>query len=419
MYVWQSLCQVLLVDVLIFLLLQLNDCLNGATHGPVHIMIGGAWGDNTVFNDVEYVRKPSKLLFFKVLWRMGWTRCPTSCDSTDYDSCRCSVPQEYIDTYGAKEILESANITYALAAQIASLSYTDADYVTLLRSVEDPGIVGDFYSSAAAFDPIFWPLHGAAERLAALKRIYISMGETAEWDPKWQFTAYSKYSPAAYLNGVCDWSAVGDSYTDLTLPSCTLGEQCYGHHEDDILEFHSFVANETYTNVEFFDFMHPWTESLPYVYDTFDFDYCADVGEAFDPYAVASDDIAPAAVMKEMNSAANTAINVAAATADGANVVPDSVTGPLTTTAGVRPPPSVSSSSATITSTSKKSSRGKSRGPNILIDKDSIETVAVKHNAAQAARAKSDIPLDLLNENNGIVTYASLQAYSESRRRRQ
>jgi hypothetical protein len=48
---------------------DINDCLNGATHGPVHILIGGAWGEGTLFDDpdIEFVQMPDKLLFFKVV----------------------------------------------------------------------------------------------------------------------------------------------------------------------------------------------------------------------------------------------------------------------------------------------------------------------------------------------------------------
>ena len=35
---------------------------------------------------------------------------------------------------------------------------------------------------------------------------------------------------------------------------------------------------ETYTNAEFYEFVHPWSDSLPYTYDKFDFDYCASYG---------------------------------------------------------------------------------------------------------------------------------------------
>ena len=47
---------------------DINDCLNGATHGPVHILIGGAWGEGTLFDDpdIEFAQMPDKLLFFKV-----------------------------------------------------------------------------------------------------------------------------------------------------------------------------------------------------------------------------------------------------------------------------------------------------------------------------------------------------------------
>ena len=63
-----------------------------------------------------------------------------------------------------------------------------------------------------------------------------------------------------------------------------LGASCYGHGEDDILEFSGFIDDDTYTNSEFLEFIHPWNEDLLYTYDTFDFDYCADVGYEFDPF---------------------------------------------------------------------------------------------------------------------------------------
>ena len=50
--------------------------LNGAMHGPVHIFIGGSWGRGSLFDeaDIEFCQMPDKLLFFQVLWRMGYTR---------------------------------------------------------------------------------------------------------------------------------------------------------------------------------------------------------------------------------------------------------------------------------------------------------------------------------------------------------
>ena len=259
---------------------DINDCLNGATHGPVHILIGGAWGEGNLFDDedIEGAQMPDKLLFFKVLWRKGWTRCPSSC--TKGVPCKCSVPDQYITDYGADYILKDTNVYYGLEKYLE-----DADddlKLKFLRAVEDPGIAGEMFSSAAAFDPTFWPLHGAMERLVDLKRIYIEQGYFTTFDGTWGFVEYNKYSGAAYLDGVCDWSKVAGA-GDLTLPTCTMDVTCYGHQENDQLEFSDFLGTgDTYTNAEFWEFMHPWTDSLPYTYDTFDFDYCDEQGYPFD-----------------------------------------------------------------------------------------------------------------------------------------
>lgn len=34
--------------------------------------------------------------------------------------------------------------------------------------------------------------------------------------------------------------------------------------------------NDAYTNIDFYNLMHPWSDELPYTYDTFDYDYCDD-----------------------------------------------------------------------------------------------------------------------------------------------
>ena len=45
------------------------------------------------------------------------------------------------------------------------------------------------------------------------------------------------------------------------------------------MEFSNFLnQGEQYTNRHFYDFTHPWSDELPYTYDAFDFDYCADEG---------------------------------------------------------------------------------------------------------------------------------------------
>ena len=54
---------------------------------------------------------------------------------------------------------------------------------------------------------------------------------------------------------------------------------CYGHGQNDLLDFSNFLGNDdTYTNIGFYDFIHPWNNNLPYTYDTYDFDYCVQQG---------------------------------------------------------------------------------------------------------------------------------------------
>jgi hypothetical protein len=55
------------------------------------------------------------------------------------------------------------------------------------------------------------------------------------------------------------------------------------------LEFSDFLGkNETYTNREMWEFMHPWNTQLPYVYDTFDYQYCTEKGYDFLDYSTSS-----------------------------------------------------------------------------------------------------------------------------------
>jgi hypothetical protein len=51
--------------------------------------------------------------------------------------------------------------------------------------------------------------------------------------------------------------------------------------------------NEEYTNKEFYDFIHPWSEVLPYTYDTWDFDYCSEQGYPFTASTTENDAAVP------------------------------------------------------------------------------------------------------------------------------
>jgi hypothetical protein len=141
--------------------------------------------------------------------------------------------------------------------------------------------VGEMFTSGASYDPTFWPVHGQIERILSLKRIRITRGDIEKkmFDEAWGWDT-NNYR---YLVGVCDWSNVSGN-DDLTLPTCDMGTDyiCEGHNADDELEFSNFLGTgDTYTNTEFYDFIHPWNEELPYIYDAYDFDYCSPYGYDF------------------------------------------------------------------------------------------------------------------------------------------
>jgi len=143
-----------------------------------------------------------------------------------------------------------------------------------LRAIENPGNVGEMFSSNAAFDPVFWTVHGSMERLLGLKRILVAQGKITDFDETWGYPTYDDYETDMYLEGSCDWSAVSSS-EDLTLPTCDTSVICSGHNEDDMLPFGNFLSDgESYTNIEFYEFMNPWNDDLPYVYSRYDYDYC-------------------------------------------------------------------------------------------------------------------------------------------------
>lgn len=67
------------------------------------------------------------------------------------------------------------------------------------------------------------------------------------------------------------------------MPSCEKSFDCSGHHAEDILEFSFFGTLEgmVFNNEEFYEFMHPYSEKLPYMYDNYDFDHCTGQGYDF------------------------------------------------------------------------------------------------------------------------------------------
>ena len=250
---------------------MIMSALNGILHGPVHVMIGGAWDDAANFEedkDLHLLQTLDRVLFFKVMWRKGLTRCPETCDGTQ--RCVCSIPEEYWETIGAEKMVEMAQMLDPEShVREVLLNADDKKRRAFLQMCASPGIVGDMLTSNAAYDPFFWPLHGQLERLIGLKRINKFMNMN-DFDEKWEYI-----NDATTLKGVCDWSNV-KSTKDLTLPSCDATAQCYGHGPDDLMDFYFLEKGKrlVFTNLEFYEWVNPLNDYLTYVYDTYKFSYC-------------------------------------------------------------------------------------------------------------------------------------------------
>lgn len=94
----------------------------------------------------------------------------------------------------------------------------------------------------------------------SLKRIAKTRG-VADFDETWGYT-HTVFPSDTHV--VCDWDDVEQGH----LPTCSSGA-CPGHHAFDVLPFGNFTGSDpTYTNAEFYAFMHPDNPDLPYVYDT-------------------------------------------------------------------------------------------------------------------------------------------------------
>jgi len=273
-------------------LADINEQLNGETHGPVHVRIGGEW--DASYENFAYVEGFSGplVLLAKILWRAGYLRVPDSCDSEAKEPCVASCPSKYYESQGksAYDVLYDLNLFNYI--EYNSLEYDDKTdtyhlkdhwntpveqefYESILNAMCDPGKVGEMYTSAAPADPSFWILHPAAERFLSLRRI---VSDKFPLDETWGYT--HKTHVASDSGWVCDWSDVKE---ELDMPVCSQTFACSGHDLDDELEltFINTLEGRTFTNGEFYDFMHPFNEELPYMYDNYDYDHCLEQGYDF------------------------------------------------------------------------------------------------------------------------------------------
>ena len=259
--------------------------LYGLLHGPLHVMIGGHWNDNLkTMNVSELVHKagiPAAASYFllssKFLWRQGFLRCPEFCAAdTPEEDCSCACPPELIESVnenddmmsGIERVLEITGMKWLNKGWLQDDILQDAGVgsADVFKAFCHVGYAGEMFTSAAPYDPTFWPMHGLTDKFLTLKRVAKHRG-AAILNEAWGYDHETTMPSDTHI--VCDWSGVEDHGQDEAfLPTCSEAV-CPGQGENDLLPFWNFTGKgETYTNREFYNFTSPYNDELPYVYET-------------------------------------------------------------------------------------------------------------------------------------------------------
>ncbi|CAN0178363.1 unnamed protein product [Pylaiella littoralis] len=282
-------------------LASLMNCLNGETHGPVHIKLGGEWNNPEEEITIEAGYAHEVPLITKYLWRKGYLRYPSSCSAEedglgDESTCRSSCPVEVYESRGmtAYDVLmdvvalhwiscdsnrlvvyDEATGRYVVAGHEEDEDFQAKFWHKVLHSLCDAGHVGELYTSSAPYDPLFWVIHPAADRFLAWRR-KLANQHPDKWalDETW---GYAHDTTTGQTGVVCDWADVAKD--TLEMPTCIKGI-CEGHNADDMLPFKVKVKGEIVemTNLEWYDFIYPDNEDLPYMYNEFSWGHCAAEG---------------------------------------------------------------------------------------------------------------------------------------------
>jgi hypothetical protein len=255
-------------------------------HGGIHMLLGGMSGNTwmeVLAANGESEADYANLYYYlyniqKPLWRDGLYTCPDYCDaSTPASECRCScdhlpefIEQEYQGDYQAWviELFLYVGVIGGDQSQDFSASDLVNDYdgsdisqvwAELICNTYDDtmaSIPGDLLSSSAAADPVFWVAHPTTERVWMWKQLVGGFEDTT-----WPDTGVS-------------WGVNADL--------------CDGHFADSHLPCEVYIGNSeppvsTLTNVDFlYKVADPNHDVLPYIYDHFSWDHCAQDGFSAD-----------------------------------------------------------------------------------------------------------------------------------------
>jgi hypothetical protein len=239
-----------------------NGAAAGQAHGPIHMFTGGQSNTPNLSARLTHIGLKasgkirnqfwgSGVTFFfasiKSLYRYHLYNCPESCDSDKTEEeCACTCSTDEIMKSDAKEALFSTWMTNWEASGLDG-EETLTKMLGLLCDDYHNVVMGDHASSGSTSDPSFWLIHGTVERWLQLIRMN-DYFEREDWD-----------------------TPVFDSNIHPFTTSCE------GHHESDALVFGAVDGND-FTNAEYYEYLNPKSNNLPYVYDNFKWDHCKDLG---------------------------------------------------------------------------------------------------------------------------------------------
>ena len=212
----------------------MNECLNGATHGSMHVEVGGIWDWPTNSSIIDIENRYELLLISKNLWRQGFIICPESCADSDPDQCRCTFNYDAAQLASSYEVLISTGVIQWIEMISESVVFDDSTQLykiiglsideqneawdaLLYETLSQPGNVGEMYSSASPWDPTFWIIHGTAERLLHWRRL-VGRGQSPAlpFDSTWGYNHSTEAASDTQL--ICNWTNVDQG--SAALPTC-------------------------------------------------------------------------------------------------------------------------------------------------------------------------------------------------------
>lgn len=235
-------------------------------HGPIHAWIGGIGGDCANFDDMydagwitddQLLRiKHNAFIFLKDGWHDFIIETPTYCSADSASASECK--------WVCADDVSNNSKAQALLREYGAIRGDHPHFEEIARKVfcETAWWPGDHFEAASPSEASFWPMHPTLDRLLQYKDMAIPFKNE-------------------------DW-VISDESTYCRFPAGTT--DCKGHHAYDLTFFKTAMKDMSgqykskhWTNEEVRNAALPVTSTymLPYVYNSFEWNHCKEVGVDF------------------------------------------------------------------------------------------------------------------------------------------